>query len=285
MPGNENQKAYKDSLGSVSPSSTHNAILATWNAIRRLCRRPFQGAEYKPRRSLSDWKPPATPAQCSRLQDEGYSYQQRLQQQEFQPSPPPYSSAADQGSYFPENLSNEHGKKKHFQDDSETGERLEQSEILLGDRRGVRWVSASGKVNDYLGPVLVEGGREKNGEPLYIVRAHCKNGIHPGKAGRHLNDAHIPWGGKEELLHRYEILVGDPRGVRWISMSGKVDDHLGAIPVEGGREKNGEPLYIARAYYKDGIHPGKAGRHLEDAHIPWGGKENLVHKYEILCYA
>ena len=46
-------------------------------------------------------------------------------------------------------------------------------------------------------------------------------------------------------------------------MSGKVDDHLGAIPVEGGREKNGEPLYIARAYYKDGIHPGKAGRHLE----------------------
>lgn len=48
--------------------------------------------------------------------------------------------------------------------------------------------------------------------------------------------------------------------MRWVSVSGEVKlEYLGAQPVEGGRENNGTPLYIARAYHKDAVHPGKAG--------------------------
>ncbi|KDQ08953.1 hypothetical protein BOTBODRAFT_540120 [Botryobasidium botryosum FD-172 SS1] len=53
--------------------------------------------------------------------------------------------------------------------------------------------------------------------------------------------------------------------------------------LEGGRDGDGSPLYIARAYYEGGLHLGKAGRHLgKGASIPYGGKEVEVEKYEIL---
>ena len=46
-------------------------------------------------------------------------------------------------------------------------------------------------------------------------------------------------------------------------MKGRLDlGKLGAIPVEGGREANGEELYPAQAYYDNAWRPGKHSQRL-----------------------
>ncbi|GAA94777.1 carbohydrate-binding module family 12 protein [Mixia osmundae IAM 14324] len=54
--------------------------------------------------------------------------------------------------------------------------------------------------------------------------------------------------------------------------------------IQCGSDSGGQPLYAARAYFKHGVHIGKAGKHLKNGvSIPWGGQEHNVEKFEILC--
>jgi Protein of unknown function (DUF3421) len=46
--------------------------------------------------------------------------------------------------------------------------------------------------------------------------------------------------------------------------------------VEGGKEANGAPLYIARVQYSGGVHTAKIGEHLPAAHLAFSGTEVLV---------
>jgi hypothetical protein len=47
----------------------------------------------------------------------------------------------------------------------------------------LRWVPCTGKINvASLGLRPVEGGKDSDGTPLYIVEAPHKNAVHPGKA-------------------------------------------------------------------------------------------------------
>jgi hypothetical protein len=58
----------------------------------------------------------------------------------------------------------------------------------------------------------------------------------------------------------------------------------GGIPygaIVAGYEADGPNLYLARAYYQGGLHPGKVGAGV--AHISWGGKEVTVPYYEVFC--
>jgi len=81
-------------------------------------------------------------------------------------------------------------------------------------------------------------------------------------------------------------LLGNMHGLRWVSSSGTFHpERLRVTPVEGGRENDGTPLYIARAYYKEAVHPGKTSPNLNGAFIPHSGKEVEVKEYEVLCYA
>ena len=60
--------------------------------------------------------------------------------------------------------------------------------------------------------------------------------------------------------------------------AGYLEPHqLGARPVEGGRDSNGEALFVARAEYKGAFHPGKAAAHLGGAYICYGDDEKSVH--------
>ncbi|KAI8321703.1 hypothetical protein GQ54DRAFT_250272, partial [Martensiomyces pterosporus] len=69
---------------------------------------------------------------------------------------------------------------------------------------------------------------------------------------------------------------------QWISAS---NGHIPPNAVQGGIEKDGKPLFVARTMYKGGLHPGKAAPHLEDGgcNIGWGHKEVAVSEYQVLC--
>ncbi|KAJ1918775.1 hypothetical protein H4219_002394 [Mycoemilia scoparia] len=62
----------------------------------------------------------------------------------------------------------------------------------------------------------------------------------------------------------------------------------GQIPpgaIIGGLDKNGEPLFIARAYYNNGIHPGEAGRQIEGGgfSFSYDSDQIFLSQYEVLC--
>ena len=64
----------------------------------------------------------------------------------------------------------------------------------------------------------------------------------------------------------------------------KVDD--GKIPNNAviGGDEDGEPFYIARAYYLGGLHPGKTKEGWKTCNIGYGGKEVELGNYEVLVY-
>ncbi|KAJ1798010.1 hypothetical protein LPJ56_006868 [Coemansia sp. RSA 2599] len=76
--------------------------------------------------------------------------------------------------------------------------------------------------------------------------------------------------------------ASDRTGLQWVSAS---NGHIPPNPVQGGIEKDGTPLFVARAMYKGGLHPGKVGQHLENGgcNIGWGHKEVAVRDYQVLC--
>ncbi|EFA00610.1 uncharacterized protein LOC663246 [Tribolium castaneum] len=59
----------------------------------------------------------------------------------------------------------------------------------------------------------------------------------------------------------------------------------GEVPPRAfaGGEDNGEPVYVARANFNGGLIPGKLVASHGTAYVPWGGQENAVPEYEVLC--
>lgn len=79
----------------------------------------------------------------------------------------------------------------------------------------------------------------------------------------------------------YEVLVAEEGSVRWETASYPfhVRTFGGGTLVDGGNEHDGSPLFVARAFYWGGTHPGKTSVVLKDADITFGGKEyvSVVH--------
>jgi len=70
-----------------------------------------------------------------------------------------------------------------------------------------------------------------------------------------------------------------PLSMYWVTV------HGGAIPsgaLVGGRGSNGKPDYVCRAMYQGALVPGKTQQSVSHCDIPWGGKEHVMHKYEVL---
>jgi hypothetical protein len=152
-----------------------------------------------------------------------------------------------------------------------------------GPRGPATWILNEGK---HIPQAAILGGEEKSWK-LYICRAFHDGGILLGKASDVMKlGAVIGYCNEEIHLPKYEILIGDMNGLRWVQASGRLNvQSLGARPVEGGRENDGTPLYIAQAYHHDATHPGKASEKLDGAYIPYDGKEKKVESYRVLCYA
>ncbi|KAI9481807.1 hypothetical protein LPJ78_002140 [Coemansia sp. RSA 989] len=70
--------------------------------------------------------------------------------------------------------------------------------------------------------------------------------------------------------------------LQWVKASN------GSIPeraIAQGSDTDGQPLYIARAYFKGGLQPGKAAPHLKDGGfvMGWGGRAHPLNEYFVLC--
>jgi len=152
-----------------------------------------------------------------------------------------------------------------------------------GPRAPATWVLVDGR--DKIPNSALEAGKDKDGHPIYIARAYYEDTIQIGKASPAFREgAAIGYGGRVIELNKFEVLIGDPRGVKWVRYSSQLNiQQLGAKPVEGGREANGAPLYIARVSYNDGVHTAKIGEHLPGAHLAFSGTEIIVNDYEVLC--
>jgi hypothetical protein len=81
-------------------------------------------------------------------------------------------------------------------------------EVLIGDSSAVRWVEASGRFSEEkIGARLVEGGREQDGTLLYVAQARYRESIHCGKVSEKLDGCHISYGGVEQSVSEYSVLV------------------------------------------------------------------------------
>ncbi|KAJ1812869.1 hypothetical protein LPJ56_005357, partial [Coemansia sp. RSA 2599] len=127
--------------------------------------------------------------------------------------------------------------------------------------RGLQWVNAS---NGQIPPQAVQGGVEADGTPLFVARAMYKGGLHPGKAGPHIQDGGcaIGWGHKEVNVPEYQVLCGDASQLRWINQSKELVIQ-GFRPVDAGHEETGEPLYVAKTLYEGSQQLGKCAPHIK----------------------
>ncbi|KAI0277393.1 carbohydrate-binding module family 12 protein [Russula aff. rugulosa BPL654] len=149
---------------------------------------------------------------------------------------------------------------------------------------GTTWVLVDGR--DKIPNSALEAGRDRDNNPIYIARAYYENGIQIGKASPVFKEgAVIGYGGRVVELNKFEVLIGDPRAVRWVRYSYQLNiQELGATPVEGGREANSnQKLYVARVRYNDGVHTAKCGEHLLGANLAFSGTEVVIDDYEVLC--
>ncbi|KAF7979886.1 hypothetical protein HWV62_40673 [Athelia sp. TMB] len=260
----------------------------------------------QPHRSQNDWTPPVTPALWGRIPAEHH---------ESAPQQPnnPEKGWNEQPTTHVEPHHEERQKQWYDLDDQrkkqlEVGGGLLAGVALLGggfalyqhhqkseeDARTaafyqngpqgpVTWVLAHGK---QIPKDAIVGG-EDSGHTLYICRAFQDGGIQLGKASNWFQKgAVIGYSNEEIQLDTYEILIGDPNAVRWVDVMGDFDPNaLGARPVEGGKENNGSPLYIAQAPIHGSVTPGKIRQDFGGAFVPYGGKEHKVKEYRVLCYA
>jgi len=56
----------------------------------------------------------------------------------------------------------------------------------------------------------------------------------------------------------------------------------GAVPAGREHPPGGETLFVCRARFKNGMHPGKVRAGLDGCNVPWGGREHTVRDYQVL---
>jgi len=153
-----------------------------------------------------------------------------------------------------------------------------------GPRAPATWVLVEGREN--IPRSALEAGRDRDGNPIYIARAYYEDGLPIGKACAVFREGCvIGYAGRIVELNKFEVLIGDPRAIRWVPHRNQLNlQQLGARIVEGGREANSAAIYIGRVRYHDGVHPAKIGEHLPAAHLAFNGTEVLINDYEVLCY-
>lgn len=83
------------------------------------------------------------------------------------------------------------------------------------------------------------------------------------------------------FINKYIYLYRKKEMAEWKKTSGsKIPDNA----IRAGYEKDGKPLFIARAKMGGVWTSGKCGSHLSGAYIPYDCKEFVVKDYDVLVY-
>jgi len=118
-------------------------------------------------------------------------------------------------------------------------------------------------------------GHDTDGAPLYVCRASYNGGVHPGKvvAGK----CNITYGGQEIPMERFAVLMGQLANPRLWAPGFSPNNANFPAGVDSDRTTT---LYVCRASYNNGLHPGKvvAGK----CNIGWGGQEIILTNFEVL---
>lgn len=126
----------------------------------------------------------------------------------------------------------------------------------------------------------VSGGREANGQELYVCRAKMNGYLTPGKLNPAYKKCYIPYGGKEHEFSKYEVLTGN---FNWVILKGSVPSNA----VIGGQDAaSKETLYVCRGALKvsggNTILPGKYSPSNDVCFVPYGGKEYSTKRLAVL---
>ncbi|MCC5816335.1 MAG: DUF3421 domain-containing protein [Leptospira sp.] len=140
-----------------------------------------------------------------------------------------------------------------------------------------KWVPGS---NGKMDGLTLIGGTE-NGKNLFLCAGFKAGTYHPGKiVGQSCN---FGWGGREIVEPSYFTLQVTQQSVKRYSWhntgNGILPDIPGSFPILVGVEGN-RKLYVCRANYRGGIHPGKIVGNT--CNFGWGGTEVTIPNYQIL---
>lgn len=141
--------------------------------------------------------------------------------------------------------------------------------------RIAQWIPTS--ANSMLPEGAISGGHDQDGTPIYVGRSKHEDDLLPAKVIPGKNVAYVAYGGREHPKQQFDVLCFG--NVSWIPSAG------GTIPmnaVSGGVTRDGEALYVGRAYHEGSLTIGKVQPSHQTLYIPFAGAEVSLREYEIL---
>lgn len=119
----------------------------------------------------------------------------------------------------------------------------------------LQWAPAA--LGEKLPNGAIIGGFDLRGTEFYIARAVTEVGTIPGKADPDM-ECCVVHDFKERTASRFEVLTGSVDRCTWVAVKRNEEDDITIPPnaIQGGSFASGEPLYVARAWFKGGNHPG-----------------------------
>jgi len=151
------------------------------------------------------------------------------------------------------------------------------STILIAQDKWVR--GSNGNISGY----TIIGGSEPGRSRLFLCAGYMNGTFHPGKiVGQKCN---FGYGGKEITKSQYYTLQVSKSTLwryKWFNASyGRIPQRDGYTPLPVGKERS-RTLYVCRARYKGGIHPGKLVG--QNCNFGYGGREILRPNYQVLMF-
>lgn len=126
------------------------------------------------------------------------------------------------------------------------------------------------------------GGNDEDGNPFYIGRAYHFGGLYPGQVSVKAGGCVICVDKKLFLLKEYEVLVCDPKHIKWRTF--QEDQKPPKKPIEVGHEQNGQPLWVAKLEYQNQTVLGKAGIHINGMKALYKQNETHFAKCQVLTW-
>lgn len=120
------------------------------------------------------------------------------------------------------------------------------------------------------------------GEPIYIGRAVQSDDLIPGKVVPSHGVCYVPWDGRENSHHSYQVLT-NPHRCPLVWVGGQHDGNVPPGALQGGRQADGTPLFIGRSFHNGSMVVGKVHPGHGVLYVPFDGQEVPIHSnYEVL---